>query len=256
MSEIQIDGWLKRFLKLKQEQLRAVGVSSFDALGCGHYGCVLPHVDPHWVVKVTRDPTEGPIAAKVTELRNQGQAPLRGIVLFKEIYKADEVIDWRGKKWPVYVTVREAIKPFTFADEAKMRNYKPLRDKGFTDAHGGWHPGASSGSALMMMKDAALKWHEAKRETNKDQAYQDYIHWASKVSDEFNYLGETIFEMLDAGIVLRDVHWANLGYTTWVLPDVAAYTWRPTGTVVIHDLGHTPTDASEAQFLPLGEELP
>lgn len=263
IEPIKVDGWLKKFLRLKERQLRDIGVASFEALGCGHYGCVLPHVDPKWVVKVTRDPTEGPIAAKVTDIRNRHRYGLKGIVLFKEIYKADEVIGWRGKKWPVYVTVRESIKPFGYEDAAKMRSYRIAGET--LHAHPKF-PGAvwpwdidhrsepSTTTALVAMKEAALKWHEAKRESNKDKAYQDYIHWAEKVGDEFNYLGETLFEMLDEGLVLRDVHWANLGYTTWAVEDDEDPLWRPVDTVVIHDLGHTPTDPIEAQFKPLGDE--
>jgi hypothetical protein len=247
IEPIKVDGWLTKFLKLKRRQLEDIGVTSFEPLGCGHYGCVLPHADPKWVVKVTRDPTEGPIAAKVTEMRNKGDAALKGIVLFKEIYKADEIIDWRSKKWPVYVTVRESIKPFSMQDATKMRRYRVEASP--TDRFNPY-----GATAIEAMKEAALKWHELKTEWKKDKAMQDYIAAASRVGDEFNDLGETLFEMLDAGLVLRDVHWANLGYTTWESDNDSDYLWRPAGTVVIHDLGHTPTDPIEAHFKPLGEE--
>lgn len=266
----KIDGWLKRFWKQKEAQLTAIGMDpELDPLGCGHYGCVFATMDPRWVIKITRDPTEGPIAAKVTELRNKREAQLQGIVLFKEIYKADETVEWRGKTWPVYVTVRESVKPYNLNDAAGMRRYKK-KNRGFDP---GWDPRAYefiSRTALDYMKEAALKWHEANdtiREAERtgarvnyrtqeklDHAHNDYADWASKVGDDFPYVGETVFELLDEGIVLRDVHWANLGYTTWEGDEATDFVWRPTGTTVIHDLGHTPTDPIESQFKPLGED--
>ena len=58
---INVPGWIKRYFTTTARLLKledAIGGQLGGLLGCGHFGCVFEFVAP-WVVKITRDPTEG-----------------------------------------------------------------------------------------------------------------------------------------------------------------------------------------------------
>lgn len=241
-------GWLKQFVKTHAKVLARKTGAKDNVLGCGHYGCVLESEDPRWVVKITRDPTEGPMVQRIMALRaaagGTGRGPSSrydGIVFYRDIYQADKT-SFRGKTWPVYVIVREAVRPFTAG--MLQRAWRPSSQygavPGFPNLPGYivWR----SLDGLSDAKNAAGDYFRWKNRYRRNVALDTYTSALGDVSDAFPEMADTLYTLLDKDIVLRDVHAYNLGFSVidWKDDDI-----RQPGVVVIHDLGHTPTAAKE-----------
>lgn len=243
--------WIRKFVKQHQATLaRKTGATS-EVLGCGHYGCVLKSEDPRWVIKITRDPTEGPMVQRIMALRaadgGTGRGPslaYDGIVFYRDIYEAGG-LKFRGKDWPVYVIVREAVEPF---DRALLTSAFSR----FGNRDSGYHiPGLPDLPAYIVKrslrglantKEHAGDYFRLKTPHRRESALEAYSDALSNIYDAFPEMAQTFYDLLDQDTVLRDVHAYNLGFTVvdW------EKTYRPPRTVVIHDLGHTPTAAKEA----------
>lgn len=91
-----------------------------DMLGCGHWGCVFKIQGPiasgnsPWVVKFSRDPTEGPIwnvLKEAIEDEGPGSELLDGIARVKAIGQIKGGVHFRRKQHPLYLIVREDVMP-------------------------------------------------------------------------------------------------------------------------------------------------
>jgi hypothetical protein len=190
---------------------------------------------------VTIDPTEGPMVKRVMEIRAEARRPeewdsrgyevsegggpisyLDGIVFYRALYQGG-VVDARGVQRTVYVIVREKIEPRLSNAFAFGRSDYETRGE----------------RALIRALDAARAYHKTKRPSAREHHLEWYRKHASDVQDGFPYVSETLWQLLDEEpeIVLQDVHLANIGLSVVDWGDDV----RSPGTVIIHDLGHTPT---------------
>lgn len=86
-------------------------------LGCGYWGCVFGSEEP-WVVKVTRDPTEGPMWAFIREMYDEHGPMMAGFLRVDDVLRLrpDVAIDvdlaiGAGEVQPVYAVRREEADP-------------------------------------------------------------------------------------------------------------------------------------------------
>lgn len=222
-------GWVPAVLKAHAEPLaRLTGVTADSKiLGCGYYGCVLDTRDSAWVVKITRDPTEGPLVHKVMQMRADGMQ-LPGIVRYAGIWELPGGVVWRGKQQKVYVIKREAVTPVDWMKLESSNDREGVESLALENTP----PDIIRRSlhALFNAKIAAQTKPEVRGREKYERALYD-------VGDAFPFIGETMFELLGEGIVLKDIHQNNIA------PAVNAWreAGRGAGDVVIHDLGATPT---------------
>jgi hypothetical protein len=108
--------WVNDLLAKRDALERAVGVPVGELLGCGHFGCVFTS-EPPWVVKLSVDPTEGPIWAEILNAieENAGYGA-DGFCRVKDIVRLKPDVGMGKKKRALYAVVREAVMP-VFTDE-------------------------------------------------------------------------------------------------------------------------------------------
>jgi len=211
--------------------------------GCGSYGCVYATSDPKWVIKVSSDPSEGPLMATVIGLRAEagggdGYGPskiLPGIVFVQQIFQTGPDDD------PVFVIVRENVRPWHSKDVAKLDLFYGHRWK--TREKGG-------NTALAIAQAYAVDFYAKRGEAAVTNAAVKYAEWLDVARDQLPLVAEAMMDLLRAGIVLADVHEWNLGY--------AQVDWGPEfrkpGRVIIHDLGlsQTPYRVTIPKLNPVG----
>lgn len=231
-------------------------------LGCGHWGCVFESTSP-WVVKFTRDPTEGPIWAKLRAWEAETDYATDGIVRIKDIVRLYPDIKFGRREWPIHAIVREEVAP-VFSSEGTWTPYtaerlgssqfprcptlpplqKSLRSEFLQTLQG-----------LQLFRDHAASWHRVKAYKRPEPRKLEYFE--ELMTRATNYmtgpiggrLGETLNQLVVDGIVLRDVHHGNIG---WRVKDPSASDDDTEHCIVIFDPGHTPTDDA----LPIRELTP
>lgn len=112
---------------------RTVGVPIGDRLGCGLWGCVF-ETTPPWVVKFTRDSTEGPIWAYMAELLLDPEisSELDAFLRVRDIVRIRPDVLFQGEEMPVYGIVREEALPVVY--EPYLATDETLRRLGMTHA--------------------------------------------------------------------------------------------------------------------------
>ena len=201
-------------------------------VGCGTYGCVYLTDDPKWVVKVTRDKDEGPMALRIVEIRKEleggdGYGPskaLPGIIFFRNIFQA-RTIEHHRKLFKPTVIIRENIEPVTNKDVEERMD---------------WFVDKSFGSKLRPGLEIAQLWAEKFHSDEGDlaKAVVKFGEWLDRIKDEFPLVvDDMLYLMNNQDLMLADVHAFNVGYsvTDW------GRGFRKPGSVIIHDLGMTPT---------------
>jgi hypothetical protein len=100
-----IEDNLERFRK-------TVRVPVGKRLGCGLFGCVFESESP-WVVKFTRDETEGPIWALIAELLSDPEISLEldGLLRVRDVVRIRPDVMFEGEEMPVFGIVREEALP-------------------------------------------------------------------------------------------------------------------------------------------------
>jgi hypothetical protein len=234
-----------RYLRENRERIEGnIGLritQPIDApYGCGSYGCVWALSDPKWVLKISDDPSEGPLVKMIVDIRAQegggdGFGPskvLPGIVWFRSLYADDAPPD--NENPIVWVIVRENLQPFEGKDAAALPWYFAHR----------WTDSKHGNSALNIARAYAGDFFEGNK---PDESLDQFIYWMSKAGEDTPLVAQTVFDLAarTPPILLRDVHDRNIGYTlrSW------GRGYRPKGSVVIHDLGVTPTGRVEIQHL-------
>lgn len=243
-DDVDIPGWMRQTMgygsdwREKLEGLTGLRLGGIH--GCGHYGCAFQTNDPRWVVKVTRDATEGPQQAKIRDLQRKGSYGMAdAFSIVREVYRLGMTLKFKGAENPVYVVVREDIHPFY----------------GWMDQHhDGWRHGQGRATeltghptyqhirraieALHQYKSLAHDWY--KRRGRGDQLVIE-----NKMHDTIQHISNAFPEMATAmqmyqeeGAPFRDVHANNIGVR---LHEHEEHSVGP-GSVVIFDPGHTPTD--------------
>jgi hypothetical protein len=205
-------------------------------LGCGGYGCAYATDDKRWIVKVSTDATEAALVKSVMDIRAEngggdGTGPsvlLPGIAFFEGIWIRP---DRRGKS--MFVFVRENVDPFEDVDVLKLDWFGAL---------GAEHPnvvGKYGTTALNLTVEYAADFYDAGNNQQKaTEAIDSYIKWVEIIRHEMPLVADAMEDFLSRGIVLRDVHDRNVGRTVnnW------GHRYRKKGSIVIFDLGFTPTD--------------
>ena len=232
-----------RFMHDNRKRIeKATGLTIVQAddkpLGCGGYGCAYATNNKRWVVKVSSDATEAALVKSVMDVRAEkaekagdGTGPstaLPGVVFFEGIWMRP---DRRGKT--MFVFVRENVEPFQDEDVLLLDWF---------GSKGTEHPNVRSKygtSALNLAVEYAADFYDAKEDqAAATDAIDSYLKWIEVVRPEMPLVSEAMEEFVCRGVVLRDVHDRNVGRT---LVDWGKK-YRPKGSVVIFDLGCTPTD--------------
>lgn len=255
--------WVTDLLTRHDAIEHAIGAPIGELLGCGHWGCVFASVPP-WVVKVSIDPTEGPIWATIKGLVDTESWGTQGFTEVKDILRISPDLVVGGRKRRVWVIIREGIIP-VFEEHRR----KGLQFSAYTAEVLGVPPdtypyGRLSGphatdwehaiKALQQYRAAATAWHLMDERRTAERARQlDYYRVSYNIGSKddaesralraldwlggphFGPLGESLQMLAANGIYLRDVHLLNIG---WHQPTDPDDDWA---RVVIFDPGHTPT---------------
>jgi hypothetical protein len=228
--------YILRFMRDNRERIESVTSLKItqpddNPFGCGGYGCAYGTSDSKWIVKVTDDATEAALAKTVMNARKKGgggtgEGPstvLPGVVFFEGVWMRP---DHAGK--PMFVIVRENIRPFGAQDVVSQKYYKAHK----------WSKHEWGATAVALATQYANDFYEAgDSEAKATTAINEFIRWAGVVGGSMPLVSDTMLYFLDQGIVLRDVHDYNVGYTItdW------GKKYRSPGSVVIFDLGWTQT---------------
>jgi hypothetical protein len=255
--------WVEELLKKHDAIERAIEAPLGEMLGCGHWGCVFDSTPP-WVVKLSIDPTEGPIWEKIINLINEEQYGADGFTRVKNVFRLKpDYVTPGGKSHKVWAIVREGIEPVYdddkisahTLDELGIDNPEALRTKAahvdartrdrvamFTDALEG----------LSHYRHAAKAWHAFnQRSAGVDHTSFYAAHYGIRTREQAEDkiqailrrsfdgpiagpLGESLSMLASNGVYLRDVHYGNIG---WRVPKDDDE-WA---CLVIFDPGHTPT---------------
>jgi hypothetical protein len=254
------NGWLPRHVDMIKD---ATGLTVLDpkgGLGCGYFGCVYQTDDPRWVVKVTRDKTEAVLAELIRKFRasrdgGDGTGPsavLPGIIFFKNVIRAHSiyaVIRKMGRTFCPYVIVRENVQPMTDEDVGKMRWCQEPEVEDAPNLKDYPKPCLD-----VLMSWAERYYRRAHSEEGMTEAIVRYGMWMDILRPEFPLVIDAMQTLFDEeDILLQDVHAKNVSFS---LVDWGTQ-YRPPGTVVIHDLGATPTGNQDVRFKllnPIGVE--
>jgi len=267
--------WVRDVLVDKDRIADVIGLPIGEMLGCGHWGCVFES-EPPWVVKFSRDPTEGPIWAKLIEwVKEQNETVgvgTDGLARAREVVQLSPGVVYRGKERELFVIVREAVAPL-FSNIGGVLALTPasIERLGLTSSGSPYEYAAPEAisfyelegiardftrgtdksnwaynaytlmlllKALRDYQELAYEWH-AKRSAYSREHFEDQMmRAASRMTGWIgNPISETLIELLGDGMVLRDVHWMNIG---WRVHSEVLGEELPE-TLVIFDPGHTPT---------------
>jgi hypothetical protein len=224
---LKVPEWIVSYCRMNYDWLVGLGVDmSKKPYGVGHFGCAFPHAtDDRWVVKLTRDPAEGPAARLMIRLQKEGAYGVDGCVKFQSVAKGPDVV-FRGKTWPTHVIVRENVDPLS-----RSNNWSKSEE--FTKQVYWW---------LGTAQTAARNYARLKTLHLKDKAYGEYATACNRLSANAPYLSEFMMAAIDYfGKPLTDVHSGNVGFTLTNWGDDE----RPPGTLVAFDLGHSAPDSEE-----------
>jgi len=166
-----------------------------EPLGTGSWGVVYPLVDERFVLKVTADPTEGPIISKI--LSEPQLHDHMAIIHYFALRKMSELHVWRGKQTHLFVTVAERLK--NVGELITYYGPEPLLPRRLRDVQTIAHN---------VVKE---KLRKKPRAWMLDQLQQDYLRAVERVPD--NPLSDFFIQFYDYtdGGVLADVHLNNLG---------------------------------------------
>jgi hypothetical protein len=257
--------WVEALLTKRPAIEHALGVPLGKMLGCGHWGCVLDSTPP-WVVKLSIDPTEGPIWSKIAGLVKEEVWGDKGFTEIKSIHRLTPDIPYGGRKKKVWAIVREGVEPVFESVRGSLRYSDYTREQlGLdkdTEVHGSSLAAYGSDAedfsraldGLGRYQAATRAWHAMKRST-RSMAYQKFVSREDAeekieriVQHAFQGgiaapLGESLHLLAMNGIYLRDVHLMNIG---WHVPRDPDDDWA---RIVIFDPGHTPTGGAEIESL-------
>jgi hypothetical protein len=110
IANVRKKAWVEQLLTKRDKIEKAIGMPLGKMLGCGHWGCVFESTQP-WVVKLSIDPTEGPIWSKIAGLLRDEQWGLQGFPEIKSIHRITPDLVTGGRKRKVWAIVRENVEP-------------------------------------------------------------------------------------------------------------------------------------------------
>jgi hypothetical protein len=179
---IRKKAWVEQLLTKRAAIEHAVGMPLGRMLGCGHWGCVFES-EPPCVVKLSIDPTEGPIWSKIMGLIGEEQYGDGGFPEIRIIRRIMPDLVTGGRNRKVWAIVREGIEPVFKEYRAKELGHHGggtmIATSEYTNAKLGLHtptrptsvrvaPGQkpwerssfdTAISGLMTYREAATAWH-------------------------------------------------------------------------------------------------
>ena len=251
----RVKAWVTELLTKREAVERAIGMPLGNVLGCGHWGCVFDSTPP-WVVKLSIDPTEGPIWSKIAGLVRDEEWGTLGFTEIKSIHRITPDITYGGKRRKVWAIVREGVTPVYNDTRSRVQRTEFTEDVLARSSHNedDFERGMEG---LRRYKTAAADWHAMhmtprsyiqRRVSELARAEYGSIEGAEqkmqRILDGYFHgglmapLGESLNMLAAHGVYLRDVHSLNIGWH-------AARDDNDWDRVVIFDPGHTPTDATE-----------
>ncbi len=207
------------------EQAVKLDVDWDNPLGCGSFGCVFPTSEQGKVLKISSDPTEGPVVKAVMDTKLDKRS--EGLGRWYGVWRIPEAINAAGPRSTGWVILREDVKPFD-----------AMKDLGFATPR--WL------MALREYNAHARKSIDLKTEYRREHEWEGA---QEKIGTLFNYeetyyVAEAIEELNRSGIRLADVHHGNLGFRIFPTEDqpTTEVRWfdnknRP--PLLIFDLGHS-----------------
>ena len=217
----------------------------FEEYGCGHYGCVLPTSRPDVVIKLTTDQTEAEFVSLILGDPNFEDIDLQGLVRYYALVRLKGV---KHKGKPVYAIWREAANDVGFASVLYQQARHPwvgLLLRFLELAHNirfyinppksGWKKRRAKVLELRdraeMVSDSDPKWLKNPLKSAVSLIQATYA--AQEMSStQISYLvGLTLWELLESGVLLADVHTQNIG-------KVIRTDYGDEPIVVITDPGH------------------
>jgi hypothetical protein len=257
IPNVRKKAWVEQLLAKRDKIEKFLGLPLGTMLGCGHWGCVFESTPP-WVVKLSIDPTEGPIWSKIKGLLDEEQWGLHGFPEIKSLHRiTPDLVTPGGRKKKVWAIVRENVEPvfvnrrdgLHFSDLTREKYGLPLglRSPALKDYGPGAQDLDTALDGLGMYRMLATEWH--KRKNPRASPFAFWIHSKSLEDAEYKInrvvetmfngpamapLGESLNMLASHGVYLRDVHLLNIGWH--IARD--ADDWD---RIVIFDPGHTPT---------------
>lgn len=211
-----------------------------EFVGTGAWGAVYLTTAPRWIVKVTADPTEGPITSAII-----GKPSLRahpGVSYFLKIWRLREPAKFKSRQRTIYVIVRENIVPLSFAaffDDADARRARSILTgnspfRGVNDGH----------RATAYQFNQAIERNDAR--TIEELSWQ----WDQEILELRNiYLSHMMADFMEEFFAtfhgaLADVHVNNFGLREHALYDLklpksVIASHEPASYWVLFDPGHS-----------------
>lgn len=119
-----------------------LGVPLGSRLGCGRYGCVFESESP-WVVKITRDESEGPVWAYIQELLGEpledgeegdtGAERYPSFLAVRDVVRVRPDVVFNREEQPVYAIVREEAEPVFTSVERSSPDGTPSYHDGLSE---------------------------------------------------------------------------------------------------------------------------
>lgn len=201
---------IRKVIDLYRDRVEAVAGGWVDwenPLGCGAFGCVFqlwsqdvgfdrPDSQAYplnRVLKISTDPTEGPVVSAIMKTGLDDQ--LAGLARWYGVWRVPEKIQ-KGRRSTAWIIVREAVKPFDWMGH--------LRETGTTFQWIG---------ILQNYNIHAARERDLKRPWMKRMARENADRELVKLYDfpPTYYVAYAIEQLRHRGILLADVHAANLG---------------------------------------------
>lgn len=202
----------------------AVGIKVHwdKVLGCGSFGCVFPTENPGQVLKISSDPTEGPVVRAVMDTKLDKQ--LDGLGRWYGVWKIPEPINASGPRSTGWVILREDIKPF---------------------AREGW-TWPVWGNYLVEYNRHSRKSIDLKTKWKAERQWEDAQEFIGKMYnfEETYFIAEALEALNRVDIRLADIHAGNLGFRIHPTEDqptheVYWYDKKDRPPLLIFDLGHS-----------------
>ena len=234
--------------------LTAIKPTPKSAYGSGVWGYVFPTGNPRWVLKVTADPTEGPITAAVMEHDNLRYDA--GVCYFAAIWRLGVPVGVEGE-YEAYIILREDMTPVlqkdkdwvTFSTQVDRLNAIQKSTGAYNEQ---MNAVEDAGSASAMDKHiAALEKLAPRLDREYTQAlHTKYLRAVVEFQIEF-------FETF--GRPLADIHFGNIGWRVHNLDnlgvDLGITEGVNSGIMGAYDLGNSEIE-SEAQIPRLPRRNP
>jgi len=147
--------WVRDLLAKRDALERAIGMPVGELLGCGHFGCVFQS-DPPWVVKLTVDPSEGPIWDTIQwAIDENGGYGGTGFARVAKVVRLRPDVGEGRRKRALYAIVREEVAPvFATIDGQVLESDETLEQIGLAE----WWKSAG------LEQRSALAWSSVRNE--------------------------------------------------------------------------------------------